>query len=466
VAADLKAEELTAIIQGIRDRVRAQYPEGTAGSGVVLPDLTPVLHARDAAEGKVASIGSVNPRPPGLLNSIAQSLKKLTARALDWHVRDQVEYNRAVVNSLDAILEALNESNRALAALGARTDDLQKWFDARASEVQKNLDARAEEYQVVRDIHTHWSEWHIEWERKLTDIESRFLRTVAELSASYQVRTAHMESATRELIKAQHTDFSRALWENVKQVRAELERTIHTELRVVRQRAAIEPAQPAAPVAEAAVPPPAIDWLHFAERFRGAEEYVKEKQRLYLPYFAGCREVLDIGCGRGEFLELAKEAGIAARGIDLSGESVALCRSKKLDAEVADLFAHLEGLPDRTLGGIFCAQVIEHLPPDRLPEMLRLACARLYTGGVLALETPNPECLAILASHFYLDPTHQRPVPPQLLAFYLEEFGMGAIELHRLSPAVESMPALKNLPEDFREAFFGALDYAIVARKL
>ncbi len=401
------------------------------------------------------SIGSVNPRPPGLLNSIAQSLKKLTARALDWHVRDQVEYNRAVVNSLDAILETLNENNRALAALGARADDLQKRFDA-----------RAEEYQVVRDIHTHWSEWHIEWERKLTDIESRFLRTVAELSAAFQVRNAHIESATRDLVKTQHADFSRALWDNVKEVRAELERTIHTELRLIRQRAAIEPPQPAAPAAEAAVPAPAIDWLHFAERFRGTEEYVQEKQRLYLPYFAGCREVLDIGCGRGEFLELAKEAGIPARGIDLSAESVALCRSKKLEAEVADLFVHLDSLPERTLGGIFCAQVIEHLPPARLPEMLRLACARLATGGVLAIETPNPECLAILASHFYLDPTHHHPVPPQLLSFYLEEFGMGAIEMHRLSPAVESMPALKTLPDDFREAFFGALDYAIIARKL
>lgn len=466
MGADLKGEELTAIIQGIRERARSQYPEGTAGAGFVLPDLTPVLHARDAAEGKVAAIGSVNPRPPGLLNSVTQTVKKLIARAMDWHIREQVEYNRAVVNSLDAIMEALNENNRALIALGARVDESQKWFDARAVEVQKSLDARAEEYKDLRDIHTHWSAWHVEWERKLTDIESRFLRTVAELSAAYQVRGTQIEAASRDLIKTQHLDFSRALWENVKQVRSELERTIHTELRLIRQRAAIEPPRPAAPAAEPAAPAPDIDWLHFAERFRGSEEYVQERQKLYLPYFKGCTEVLDIGCGRGEFLELAKEAGIPARGIDLSAESVALCRSKKLKAEVADLFVHLDGLPDRTLGGIFCAQVIEHLPPARLPEMLRLACAKLVTGGVLAIETPNPECLAILASHFYLDPTHRHPVPSQLLAFYLEEFGMGALETHRLSPAAESMQGLNSLPEDFREAFFGTLDYAIVARKL
>jgi hypothetical protein len=97
--------------------------------------------------------------------------------------------------------------------------------------------------------------------------------------------------------------------------------------------------------------------------------------------------------------------------------------------------------------------------------MIRLAAGCLQRGGIIAIETPNPECLAIFATHFYLDPTHQRPVPHPLLAFYLEEFGMGNIEVRRLSPAVETMPSLLSLPEEFREAFFGGLDYAITARK-
>ena len=106
--------------------------------------------------------------------------------------------------------------------------------------------------------------------------------------------------------------------------------------------------------------------------------------------------------------------------------------------------------------------MVEHLPPERLPEMIRLAASRLERDGVLAIETPNPECLAIFASHFYLDPTHTRPVPHALLAFYMEESGLGGIEVHRLSPAIESMPALASLPEDFRRGFFrrsGLRDY-------
>jgi hypothetical protein len=163
---------------------------------------------------------------------------------------------------------------------------------------------------------------------------------------------------------------------------------------------------------------------------------------------------------------MMQAAGIPAKGIDLSPESVATCRHKTLDAEVADLFVYLENLPEASLDGIFCSQVVEHLPPERLPEMIRLCASRLQRHGVIAIETPNPECLAIFATHFYLDPTHRRPVPHPLLAFYLDEFGVGRLEVRKLSPAVESMPSVKSLPKDFQEAFFGGLDYAILGKKL
>jgi O-antigen chain-terminating methyltransferase len=161
-----------------------------------------------------------------------------------------------------------------------------------------------------------------------------------------------------------------------------------------------------------------------------------------------------------------REAGAVAAGVDLSEESIALCRGKGLDAVRADLFEHLSGLADSSLDGVFSSQVIEHLPPARLPELVALAARKLARGGIIALETPNPECLAIFATHFYIDPTHTRPIPPQLLVFYLEEAGFGKIEVHRRSPAIESMSSLSSLPEDFRQAFFGGLDYAVIARRL
>ena len=122
--------------------------------------------------------------------------------------------------------------------------------------------------------------------------------------------------------------------------------------------------------------------------------------------------------------------------------------------------------PDGAFDGVFCSQVIEHLKPAEVPKLLKLLSQKTRKGGVVAFETPNPECLAIFATHFYLDPTHVRPVPSALLAFYLEEAGFGRIEILRISPAVETMPSLGSLPQDFRETFFGGLDYAAIARKL
>jgi O-antigen chain-terminating methyltransferase len=108
---------------------------------------------------------------------------------------------------------------------------------------------------------------------------------------------------------------------------------------------------------------------------------------------------------------------------------------------------------------------VEHLPPDRLPVLVRLIAAKLHSGALAILETPNPECLAIFASHFYIDPTHTRPVPAPLLRFYMEEAGFVSVEVERLEPAVNSMPSLAELPASVREAFFGGLDYAITGRK-
>src|SRR5207253_2533744 len=146
--------------------------------------------------------------------------------------------------------------------------------------------------------------------------------------------------------------------------------------------------------------------------------------------------------------------------------SVEACRARGRDVEVADVFRFLADEPENAFDGIVASQVIEHLSPERVPELVQLAAAKLKQGGVLAIETPNPECLAIFATHFYLDPTHSRPVPHQLLAFYMEEAGLGSIEVHRLSPAEETIPEVASLPEEFRNRFFGGLDFAIIGRRL
>jgi 2-polyprenyl-3-methyl-5-hydroxy-6-metoxy-1,4-benzoquinol methylase len=459
---DPKGEELAAVIAEIRQRVRARHPNGAMPEGTVLPDLTPLLQARDAAEAKVASIGTVNPRPGGLKNAMIQRVKRTVARALDWHVREQVEFNRGVMACVQSTIESLNECKQALSQLAGRL-----------GEETAELKGEARE---LKDIRGHWAEWRTGWEQKLASTEIHFLRSIAELQAAFQHRVTLMDASYRDQVKAQHTDFEVAMqrqseeihqrfWDELVRIRSEYERLIHSELRLVRQRAslarAVEQVAQSAPTEFANV-----DWLKFAERFRGSEEDIRARQQMYASRFSGHAPVLDLGCGRGEILQILREAGISARGIDSNEDSIALCQGSGLDAEKTDLFAYLSELPDASLGGAICCQVVEHLPPARLPEMIRLVHAKLRTGGLVAIETPNPECLAIFATHFYIDPTHRHPIPPALASFYLEEAGFGRIEIERLSPAIKSMPSLAELPDGFRGDFFGSLDYVAFGNKL
>ncbi len=494
-----KIAELRAIVEAVRDRVRARYPEPSAGNGVPdfaapssaeprirvpLADLMPLVHARDAAQAKIAAIGSVNPRAGGAVNRLIQAIKKTIARALQWFVRDQISFNREAVAAIEAAMEALNDHNRAFVELASKTNEsmasVHHALAALREDLRQELGPMQEDARELKDMRSHWPAWRAEWDQKVAANEIQFLRSVADLQGAFQHRATLMESNFREIVKAQHADYlgaldranvdiQKRLWADLEKVRDEYSRLIHDELRVIRLRRSV-PVAPAPPAVQtkAAVQAatPDLDYTRFAYRFRGPEEVVRRGEEFYRPYFAQCHNVLDIGCGRGEFLELMRGMSVPARGIDLGDESVAQCRDKGLDAEVADLFAFLGPSTAGEFDGIFASQIVEHIEPARLPEMIRLCGSSLRRGGVIAIETPNPDCLAIFATYFYLDPTHTRPVPHPLMRFYLEESGFGQIEVHELAPAVESMPELAELPESFRKRFFGGLDYAIIARRL
>ena len=461
---DLQGHEIVELLNAVRQRVRSRNPStsamlnegGSESFAVPLADLLPVVHARDAAQAKVASIGSVNPRPGGAINQTIQRLKRLVARSLGWFVRDQIVFNREILACVEANLEAASQINVAIGSLVAQ-------FNVRAG----SLHAEA---AALGDLRPHWIEWRQKWEYDLEVHRMQHLRAVADLQTGFSHRATTMETNFRDIARAQHADYlgaldrtnldiQKRLWADLEKIRQEYERLINSELRIIRQRLA--PALQAGSTATA----PALDYEWFAERFRGPEQRVRGNQRVYLPHFQNIGRVLDLGCGRGEFLELLRDNGIPGRGVEASAESVAYCRSKALDVEQGDLFASLTALPEQSEDAIFCSQVVEHLDPMRLPELIRLCASRLRNGGLLAIETPNPACLAIFATYFYLDPTHTRPVPSDLLAHYMRESGLARTEVFTFSPAKESFPELGSLPADFVDRFFGGLDYGILGWK-
>jgi 2-polyprenyl-3-methyl-5-hydroxy-6-metoxy-1,4-benzoquinol methylase len=497
-----KLAELRAIVEGIKDRVRAQYPEASVVADsapetplrVPVADLMPIVHARDAAQAKMASIGSVNPRRGGAVNNAIQSVKRNVARGLNWFVRDQIVFNRAAIACVEATMESLNDLNRSMAILAAGIDERLKRERQERVAAEPRLRSLETHAQTLTSLPAQWSEALRAWETRESQLLHRIaegdaalqrttnetLHALIETQRSFEARTLDMEKSFERLVESerghftesgnvQHARFSASLEHaasalqdklnrDIQAIKLDFERLIHNELRVIRQR----PTSITAHTAEGAD----FDYQAFSHRFRGSEEYVKGGQAFYVPYFQNCRAVLDIGCGQGEFLEVMREAGISARGIDQSSESIQYCKGKGLDVQQADLFTYLSAAPALSLDGIFCSQVVEHLPAAGIPELIRLSAQALQPGGIIAIETPNPECLAIFATHFYLDPTHVKPVPSAQLAFYLQESGFGGITIEPRFPAPDFYPELNDLPEGFRKKFFGGMDYAIVARKL
>jgi SAM-dependent methyltransferase len=222
---------------------------------------------------------------------------------------------------------------------------------------------------------------------------------------------------------------------------------------------------------------PSFDYAGFEERFRGSEEEVRDRQQVYVRYFEGREDILDIGCGRGEFLELLRENGVRARGVDLDLDMILLCREKGLDVVMDEVFAYLGALADDSVGGIFAAQVIEHLPPTRVIELTQLCYRKLGPGGVVIFETPNPKCLMVFADSFYRDPSHTQPTHPDTMQFLFEATGFQDVELKFLGPVDPSMriPSLDLRGADVdrfnqgiervNSLLFGFRDYAVIGRK-
>jgi SAM-dependent methyltransferase len=198
--------------------------------------------------------------------------------------------------------------------------------------------------------------------------------------------------------------------------------------------------------------PAESDYLAFEEIFRGSEDRVRASQEPYVDLLRDRAPVLDVGCGRGELLDLLRDADVEYRGVDVDGGMVARCRSKGHESVVeANAIEYLESLPECSLGAVFSAQLIEHLPEDDLRRLIELARSRLRPGGLFVAETVNPHCPRALKA-FWLDLTHQHPIFPEV-----------ALMLCRIADFAEAYiyyPLGAGLPERDR---FAQDAYAVVA---
>jgi 2-polyprenyl-3-methyl-5-hydroxy-6-metoxy-1,4-benzoquinol methylase len=231
----------------------------------------------------------------------------------------------------------------------------------------------------------------------------------------------------------------------------------------------------------ARVPGTGVDtWYHadaFNAHFRGAPDDITSRYRDLAARFVGCGPVLDIGFGRGEFLDLLRELGVEARGIEADQRLVEWARSRGLHAHVGRAVEYMSELDDESLGGLVMIQVIEHLSPQHVIDIVRLAAEKVRPGGRVIVETVNPMSLYTYAHAFWVDPDHVRPVHPNYLGFLFAEAGFATVERVDRSPvpadeSLEAIPGDDELSKRLNANFdringllFAPQDYAIVATR-
>jgi SAM-dependent methyltransferase len=383
----------------------SRKPRGPAGVLTVarVQDLGRLRAEVTAAAASHNSVGSLNPRRAGLLNSSVQLVKRIMARMLTWYTRPLHQFHGAVARSLQLTLQALDTTQSALAAV---TDE---------------LDGTRSALSAVND------------------------------------RVARLEAAFREMERS-------------------LRRLTHL---IENGQRSADVTLPPTPLFQSDVSSDSqFDYFLFEESFRGPEDAIRERQSVYVDYFRDSRNVVDLGCGRGEFLDILRQIGVPARGVETGTDAFLLCKDKGLDVVQQDLFTYLESVEDASIGGIFSSQVIEHLPANLQLRMVNLARRKLASGAYLIIETINPECLYALSRNFFLDPTHVRPVHPETLAFMMRSLKFNHVELKFSSPAPGwPMPQL-HIPnaitdlDRFNETLqlmnttlFGNQDYAAIGQK-
>jgi O-antigen chain-terminating methyltransferase len=210
-------------------------------------------------------------------------------------------------------------------------------------------------------------------------------------------------------------------------------------------------------------------YRQFEERYRGSRKLISSRLEVYLPFIEPLKSLdvvpiaLDLGCGRGEWLELLQHHGLQAQGVDLDEGMLLACRELNLDIHQADALDYLRGLAADGLSVVSAFHLVEHIPFEALRQLVNEANRVLKPGGLLILETPNSENLMVGTSSFYLDPTHQKPLPAQLLSFVVEYAGFERVKTLYL----QDSPDLATAQQTTLVNVLGGVspDYAIVAQK-
>jgi 2-polyprenyl-3-methyl-5-hydroxy-6-metoxy-1,4-benzoquinol methylase len=424
----------------------------------------------------------VAPRLPA--DTSLRSAKALLLRVLRIVTRDQTAFNSVLV---EAIRSALHELENGAVRIDRALEDERGARGSALLAVDRRLE---EEAARVRDllaqaVSENASERALEASAR-NEIGREVSATQKRLDELEQDRDMRAERLARALEEAAERrerleKDSRSLNEQLRTIRLEWT-SLRQDLRTVRSEPsgtppAGSPAAKTIPLSSStsssmnpADPLRAGLYADFEDRFRGSEDEILQRQKVDVALFHGAPgPVADLGCGRGEFVQALLAEGIAALGCDANPVMVQRAKEKGLPVDQQDLFTWLSARADGTLGGIVAYQVVEHLPPAALFDLVELAVAKLAPGGRLLFETINPESVYAMR-WFWMDLTHVRPVPAPSLQQLMEASGLRDVRVEFRSP----VPAHESVAEEIAGSLaltpitrllFGPQDYAISGTK-
>lgn len=213
-------------------------------------------------------------------------------------------------------------------------------------------------------------------------------------------------------------------------------------------------------------------YIEFENLFRGSQDDIRERLAVYLPYLSGFAEdatarVVDVGCGRGEWLALLRDHSIDASGVDSNSAMIDSCRASGLSVDYGDAIDYLRQQDEASIAAITGFHIIEHLPFETLIALFDAALRALRPGGLVIFETPNPENLTVGACNFYYDPTHRHPIPPAFSEFVARQRGFARAEILRLHPYPDDHRLIEDseVARRVNNALYGPQDYALLAWK-
>jgi O-antigen chain-terminating methyltransferase len=397
-------------------------------------------------------------------------------RQLESHTMAQFDRVAAYIN--DAVAQ-LSEERRAQAeATRKQLEDVR--------EQMENFHDRLESFghQVQQQVSEHWDTARLQI-NSLVREQDKLMQNYSALKKAESTLRAELFSKLEETRKREGDPVLPA---ELQTVRVELEKQVN-DLRERLQKSRMDIAQQerrlaclvdsadislAAPLADQKSKPEvdhALDSLFVSleDALRGTSEQIKEEAKVYLPVLQKAEiksGILDVGCGRGEWLQLLAEAGFEARGIDQNRMLVQHCRDLSLDVVEAEALAYLGSLPEDSLNAVTAFHFVEHVPLDALIRFIDEAGRVLKPAGLMILETPNPENLLVGSCNFYLDPTHENPIPVQTMTLLLEARGFRCEEVFKLHPVPNVNIEVKDqLTSHVNHFLYGPMNYAIVARK-